>query len=79
MGGLGAPHLFIRIGDCEWATLLERIILASTNVGDLVLDPFMGSGTTVTAAAKLGRRAVGIEFDEAYIALATKRLAATRP
>ena len=58
--------------------LLERVIRASTNPGDLVLDPFMGSGTTVTAAAKLGRRAVGVEFDEAYIALATKRLTATR-
>lgn len=59
--------------------LLERIVRASTNSGDLVLDPFMGSGTTVTAAAKLGRRAVGIEFDETYIDLAAKRLAATHP
>lgn len=54
--------------------LLERIIRASSNPGDLVLDPFMGSGTTVTAATKLGRRAVGIEFNETYVTLASRRL-----
>ncbi|MDD3179892.1 MAG: site-specific DNA-methyltransferase [Opitutaceae bacterium] len=56
--------------------LLERIILASTDPSGLVLDPFLGSGTTLMAAAKLGRRAVGIESAETYIALARKRLAA---
>jgi site-specific DNA-methyltransferase (adenine-specific) len=57
--------------------LLERVILASSNPGDLVLDPFMGSGTTLAAAAKHNRRAVGIEFDENYLTLAAKRLAAS--
>ncbi len=57
--------------------LLERIISAASNPGDMVLDPFMGSGTTITAAAKLGRRGVGIEMDATYIELASKRLAST--
>lgn len=55
--------------------LLARIILASSNPGDLVLDPFLGSGTTSVAAKKLGRRFVGVERDERYCCLAEKRLA----
>lgn len=55
--------------------LLARIILASTNPGDLVLDPFLGSGTTSVVAKKLGRRYVGVERDERYCCLAEKRLA----
>ncbi len=54
--------------------LLDRIILASTHPGDLVLDPLMGSGTTGVAALKLGRRFVGIEKDKAYFELAQKRV-----
>ncbi|MGE5558641.1 MAG: DNA-methyltransferase [Bacillota bacterium] len=55
--------------------LLAKIILASSNPGDVVLDPFAGSGTAAVAAKKLGRRFVGIEIDEIYCCWAEKRLA----
>ena len=54
--------------------LLAKIILASTNKGDLVFDPFIGSGTTAVVAKKLGRKYVGVEVDELYCCLAEKRL-----
>jgi site-specific DNA-methyltransferase (adenine-specific) len=54
--------------------LLAKIILASTNAGDLVLDPFAGSGTTAVAAKKLGRRCVAIEADAEHCMMANKRL-----
>jgi len=54
--------------------LLAKIILASTNPGDLILDPFAGSGTTAVVAKKLGRHFVMIESDEDYCLLAAKRL-----
>ncbi len=54
--------------------LLAKIILASTNGGDLILDPFAGSGTTAVVAKKLGRNFVAIESDEEYCLLAAKRL-----
>ena len=54
--------------------LLAKIILASTNEDDLILDPFLGSGTTSVAAKKLSRRYVGIESDEKFACLAEKRL-----
>ena len=54
--------------------LLAKIILASTNPGGLVLDPFAGSGTTAVVAKKLGRNFVAIETDEEYCLLAAKRL-----
>ena len=54
--------------------LLERIILASTKENDLILDPFMGSGTTGVAAMKLGRQFIGIEKKPEFIVLADKRI-----
>ncbi|MBP8717854.1 MAG: site-specific DNA-methyltransferase [Candidatus Atribacteria bacterium] len=47
--------------------LLERIILMSSDEGDIVLDPFVGTGTTVIAAKRLGRRFIGIDIDEKYV------------
>lgn len=54
--------------------LLERLILACTKPGDLVLDPFAGSGTTGVAAVSLGRRFVGFETNATYSNLARKRI-----
>ncbi|MEW6203420.1 MAG: DNA methyltransferase [bacterium] len=54
--------------------LLAKIILASSNEGDFVFDPFSGSGTTSVVAKKLGRRYAGVEIDEIYCCLAEKRL-----
>jgi site-specific DNA-methyltransferase (adenine-specific) len=55
--------------------VLDRIIKVATNPGDLVLDPFNGSGTTIVSAALLGRKYIGIEQDANYVSFATKRLA----
>lgn len=57
----------------EW--LMQKLILASTNPGDTILDPFCGSGTTLRAAKDLGRRAIGIEANETYCRLAARRMA----
>jgi site-specific DNA-methyltransferase (adenine-specific) len=54
--------------------LLAKLILASSNKGDSILDPFLGSGTTAVVAKKLNRSFVGIEIDEEYCLLAAKRL-----
>ncbi len=54
--------------------LLAKIILASSNAGDVVLDPFLGSGTTSVVAKKLGRRYIGIEADTYYCCVAEHRL-----
>ncbi|HTY86630.1 MAG TPA: site-specific DNA-methyltransferase [Candidatus Acidoferrum sp.] len=54
--------------------LVERCLLASTHPGDLVLDPFLGGGTTAVAALRLNRQCVGIELDIAHLRLAAKRV-----
>ena len=54
--------------------LIAKLVLASTNPGDFVLDPFLGSGTTSVIAKKLGRKYLGIELDDEYTLLAEKRL-----
>ena len=59
--------------------LLHRVLLSSTNPGDVVLDPFFGTGTTGAVAAKLGRRYIGIERDAAYARVAKERLAHVVP
>jgi site-specific DNA-methyltransferase (adenine-specific) len=58
--------------------LLERLICALTNPGDLVLDPYAGSGTTLVVAARLGRHFVGIDASEAALEIAVQRLACAR-
>ena len=57
------------------AALLERIVLACSNAGDVVLDPFAGSGTTLVAAARHGRRWVGVELSKDYARKAKRRVA----
>jgi modification methylase len=59
--------------------LLHRVIMAATKPGDVVLDPFFGSGTTGAVAKRLGRRWIGIERDTGYIDLARKRIATVQP
>jgi len=54
--------------------LIQQVFLTSTKKGDLVLDPFMGSGTTAVVAEALGRKWVGIEKDKKYIEVAQNRL-----
>ena len=54
--------------------LLYRVIMASSKVGDVVLDPFFGSGTTGAVAKRLGRNWIGIERDKKYVKLAQKRI-----
>jgi modification methylase len=59
--------------------LLHRLLLATTNPGDVVLDPFFGTGTTGAVAKRLGRRWVGIERDADYATAAEKRISRVQP
>jgi len=54
--------------------LIAKLMLASSNAGDVVFDPFLGSGTTSVVAQKLNRKFFGIELEEEYALLAEKRL-----
>ena len=58
--------------------LLDRIILAATNKGDVVLDPFAGSSTTGLSAARFGRKFIGIDMGKEYLELSVKRFDAER-
>jgi len=59
--------------------LLHRVLMAATRPGDVVLDPFFGTGTTGAAAKRLGRHYIGIERDETYAKVAEKRIKAVIP
>ncbi len=59
--------------------LLHRVLLATTNPGDVVLDPFFGTGTTGAVARRLGRKWIGIERDKDYAAVARARIDRVRP
>jgi modification methylase len=59
--------------------LLHRILLATSNPGDVVLDPFFGTGTTGAVAKRLGRRWIGLERDPEYARVAEQRIAAVEP
>jgi modification methylase len=58
--------------------LLHRIVLATTNKGDLICDPFLGTGTSAVVAKKLGRKYFGIEKDKKYFSAANKRINSTK-
>jgi DNA modification methylase len=59
--------------------VVERVMKASSNPSDVVLDPFMGSGTTAVVAVRFGRRFIGFETNEEYVRLSVKRLDCTQP
>ena len=59
--------------------LLHRVILSSSNKGDVVLDPFFGTGTTGAVAKKLGRHYIGIEREQSYIKVARERIRRVQP
>ncbi len=80
----GAERLTDKDGDKVHPTqkpeaLLMRILNATTKPGDVVLDPFFGTGTTGAVAKKLGRHFIGIDREDTYIAAALKRIAAIKP
>ena len=76
----GLSDLFDKIATEENAEdpekLMAKIILASSNPGELVLDPFLGSGSTSVVANKLGRHYIGIDISEKYCEIARKRVEA---
>ncbi len=80
----GAERLKDEAGDKLHPTqkpesLLARVLLSASNPGDVVLDPFFGTGTTGAVAKKLGRHFIGLEREEAYAEAARARIAAVEP
>ncbi len=80
----GSERLRDRNGDKLHPTqkpeaLLARVMLASSKPGDVILDPFFGSGTTGAVARRLGRHFVGVEREQAYIDAASERIASVQP
>jgi len=59
--------------------LLDRLILLATDEGDIVLDPFSGTGTTAISAKRLGRKYIGFELDNEYVEISKKKLEAVEP
>jgi len=59
--------------------LLERLILMTTDESDIILDPFVGTGTTAIAAKRLGRRYIGIDIDPNYVRISREKLRKTNP
>jgi len=59
--------------------LIERLLLMSSDEGDIVLDPFVGTGTTAIAAKKLGRKFIGIDIDPKYVEITNKKLEKEEP
>lgn len=59
--------------------LLERLLLMSSDEGDIIFDPFIGTGTTAIAAKKLGRKFIGIDIDPKYVEIANKKLEDVKP
>ena len=59
--------------------LLERLLLMTTDDGDMVLDPFVGTGTTAIAAKRLGRNYIGIDIDDKYVAISREKLEDVSP
>ncbi len=59
--------------------LIERLLLMSSDEGDIILDPFIGTGTTAVAAKKLGRRFIGIDIDPKYVEIANRKLEEVKP
>jgi site-specific DNA-methyltransferase (adenine-specific) len=78
--GVIAPSALERTGypTQKPEALLQRLISALSDPGDIVLDPFAGSGTSLVVAAELGREAIGIDRSDVAIEVARGRLAARR-
>lgn len=59
--------------------LIERMILSTTDEGDIVLDPMVGTGTTAVAAKRMGRKYIGIDIDDEYVKIAKKNVGGSTP